>query len=354
MANRLKALRRLMRDAYAEAFLIKKPENIYYLSGLKTTEASLLLTTRTLYLIVDSRYYLKAKKTTNLSVLLLEGKLESFLKSFLKEKSINKLAFESNFLTFKQVKSIKGKTKLIEADGWVEKIRQVKTDTEINIIKHSAKLADKAISFDKHSVSLGMSEIQLAKKIECFIRQKEGRGESFETIVASGPNSALPHYTSGKRSIKPGDALLIDMGVKYKNYVSDITRTFLLEPVKPTIKKMYLTCLRAQENALKKVQSAVNTKEVDKEARDYIEKYYPSKFEHNLGHGLGLEIHEEPVVGPKSNSKLSKNMVITVEPGIYIEGKGGVRIEDMVLIKDNGKRILTKSPKNIEDIIIEL
>ena len=343
-----------MQAAKAQAFLIRKPENIFYLSGLDASEASLLLTAASAYLIVDSRYYLMAKKS-RFKTLLLEGNFEEFLQKFLAKKKVNILAFESNFLTYKKAKNLtkKNTLKLIEADDWVESIRQTKTTQEIATLAKAAKLADKAMAFVKHSISVGMTELQLAKRIECFIRQSGGRSEAFQTIVASGPNSALPHYKSGRRRISQGDVLLVDLGVKYGNYVSDITRTFLLEPVAPWINELYLTCLEAQKKALAKIQTGVKLSDVDSAARALIEDKYPSRFGHNLGHGLGLEVHESPAIGPKNDNLLALDTVITVEPGIYLEGKGGVRIEDMVVATNSGFKLLTKSPKEVEEVSIE-
>jgi len=343
-----------MRKAGTQAFLIRKPENIFYLSGLDASEASLLLTARSAYLIVDSRYYLAAQKS-QFKTLLLEGNFDDFLKRFLAKKKISNLAFESNFLTYKKVKSLKKNSlKLIETDGWIESIRQIKTPKEIATLSKAAKLADKAMAFAKHSISVGMSELQLAGRIECFIRNCGARSEAFETIVASGSNSALPHHKSSRRRINPGDIVLIDLGAKYNNYVSDTTRTFLLEPVKPQFKELYLTCFEAQKKALAKTQAGIKAADIDSAARDFIDSKYPSKFSHNLGHGIGLEVHESPGIGIKNDLALAENMVFTVEPGIYLEGKAGVRIEDMVVSTNNGVKLLTKSPKQLEDMIIEL
>lgn len=356
MTNRLSSLRKIVKDFNVDAFLVTKPENIYYLSGLKATKASLLVTNTAAYLLVDSRYYLKAIKSTTLSVKMLDHSLVKFLKEFLARKKINKLAVEANYLTMAQAKDLKKNVlaKVIEANDWVEELRQIKDNKEINALRKAAKLADKAIAFAKHSVSLGITELQLAKRIECFIRQSGARSESFETIVASGPNSALPHHSSEKRHIRPGDSLVIDLGVKLDSYVSDITRTFIIQPAKPYLQELYLTCYRAQKEALKKVDTGISFKDIDKAARSLTEKKYPAKFLHNLGHGIGLELHEKPVLGPNKKGQIAENMVFTIEPGIYLEGKAGMRIEDMVWARKDGCKLLTTSSKHLQDIIIEL
>lgn len=356
MSTRLSAVRKIMKEHQADAFLVKKPQNVFYLSGLRATRANLLITARSAYLLVDFRYYLKAKKESHLPVQLIEGKFEKYLSEFLAKKKVKNLAFESNFLTFQEAQQLKKSlsVKLIPADSWVQEVRQIKSEKEIALLKKAAKLADKAMAFAKHSVSLGMSELQLAKRIECFIRQSGARSESFEVIVASGPNSALPHHSSSQRPIKASDILLIDLGVKLENYVSDITRTFLLQPVKNFARQLYLDCLEAQKQAINKVTVGINTKIVDGAARSFIDAKHPNKFKHNTGHGIGLEVHEAPVIGPRHQDKLVNNMVFTVEPGIYLVGKGGVRIEDMVQVTSYGSEILTKSPKELEAVIIEL
>lgn len=345
-----------MKQHDADAFLVRKPQNIYYLSGLNATAANLLITSKSAYLMIDSRYFLKAKKETRLTVQLINTKFAVFLNELLVNKKIRSMAFESNYVTFAQYGQLKRKlsSKLIEADNWVEDVRQIKSEKELTHLRKAARLADKAMAFARHSVSMGMSELQLAKRIECFVRQSGGRSESFEVIVASGPNSALPHHSAGRRSIKIGDILLIDLGVKLENYVSDITRSFLLEPVKPYARQLYLDCLEAQKSAIKAVKVGVNANLVDKEARALIDNKYPSKFKHNTGHGIGLEVHELPIIGTRYQAKLQDNMVFTVEPGIYLEGKGGVRIEDMVQVTREGCKVLTNSPKTLEEIMVEL
>ena len=356
MINRLSAVRKLMNSAKADAYLVMKPQNVFYLSGLQATESSMLITKRSANLIVDSRYYLKAKKSSKLNISLLEGRFEEFLAKEVQKRKIKRLAIESNYLTYKKAKAIEDKAsvKIIGADGWVEKVRQKKTSKEMVKIRKAARIADKTMAYAKHSLSLGITEVEVAKKIECFIRKNDARGESFETIVASGPNSSMPHHSSGLRHIKPGDTVVIDLGVRVDGYVSDITRTFLIEPVTVATKQLYETCLEAQKRSLSKVKTKEKLADIDKEARVLIDKSYPSKFKHNLGHGIGLEVHEHPVLGPKSKELLAEDTVFTIEPGIYLDGKAGVRIEDMVQAKNGRGQVLTKSPKNIEDVIIEL
>lgn len=345
-----------MKETKVDAFLVKKPENVFYLSGVELSEGSVLVTKKDAILIVDSRYYVKAKRGANTEVLLLKEEFSLTLNELLNSKKINTLAFEANYINFAQYSLLKKKlsAKVVGVDDLVEKTRQVKESKELLVLLKAAKLADKTMSFARHSLSHGITEIELAGKIECFIRQNGARSEAFETIVASGPNAAMPHHTSGKRHIKASDTVMIDLGVKVGNYSSDITRTFLVQPVQPAIADLYKTCLSAQEKAIKSTKSMMAAKDVDKVARDLINQNYEGKFGHSLGHGVGLEVHELPRINPKSAAVLQENMVFTIEPGIYLDGQAGVRIEDMVLVKKDGAKLLTKSPKQLKDVIIEL
>ena len=196
-----------------------------------------------------------------------------------------------------------------------------------------------------------MTEKEVAAEIEYFMKKNKAEGTSFDTIVAFSENSALPHAQPTDRKLKDGDIVLMDYGCMYEGYCSDMTRTVFMGKANDELKKIYDTVLKAQITAEEKMKAGLKCCEIDKIARDIIENAgYKNCFNHSLGHGVGLEIHEFPNLSPKSESVLEKNNVVTVEPGIYEEGLGGVRIEDMVLVTENGIENLTNSPKGLIQI----
>ncbi|MFP3133010.1 MAG: aminopeptidase P family protein [Nitrososphaeria archaeon] len=226
----------------------------------------------------------------------------------------------------------------------MSKLRAVKSEEEVELIKKATSIVDKAFKKIVQEIYSGVTEIELAQVLNEYMMYYGADGLAFETIVASGPNSAEPHHLTGKRKIRKGDAIIIDYGARYKGYVSDITRTVYYGSVETKFLEVYETVKKAQEAAIKFAKPGVEAREIDKAARSVIEaRGYGPNFTHRTGHGIGLEVHEQPFLDSHNTLKIENNMVFTVEPGIYLEGKFGVRIEDDVILKNRAKRLTRSS-----------
>jgi len=235
-----------------------------------------------------------------------------------------------------------------KADDLVWTLRKVKDPSEISLMRKAAELTSRGMRRAAEIIEAGLTERDVAAEIEYEMRKAGSDGVAFDTIVSSGPNSAFPHGGCGDRIIKKGDLVVIDIGAKYRDYCSDLTRTFIIGKPSPRQMRIYETVREAQDLAVKKAQAEVEAREVDRVARDYISKAgYGDYFVHSLGHGVGLDVHEPPALSPKSKEILAEGNVVTIEPGIYIPGFGGVRIEDTVLILKGGAEKLTAAPTEI-------
>ncbi|RKY31873.1 MAG: hypothetical protein DRP74_03825 [Candidatus Omnitrophota bacterium] len=221
-------------------------------------------------------------------------------------------------------------------------MRQIKTAQEVEEIKKGLTITISAFRFIKHYIIPGKKEIEVQAELERFIRYHGASNSAFETIVASGPNSSFPHHKAGERKLRMSEPVLIDFGVDYHGYKTDLTRVFFLGKITPAFRKIYNIVTRAHGLALRTIRPGVKISSIDKAARQYIKQSgYGGFFSHNLGHGVGREIHEEPHISEKEESLLKKGMVFTLEPAIYLPGKFGVRIEDMVLVREAGCEILS-------------
>lgn len=263
---------------------------------------------------------------------------------------MKKVAIEADEMTVATYLHIKQffTAEIVETRGFVEEIRQIKTPEEIAIIQESCDLADDAFAYILTYIKAGMTEIQVANELERYLKSKGASAMSFDTIVASGVRSAMPHGVATDKVIEDGDLITLDFGCYYKGYSSDMTRTFAIGSVDPKLEEIYHIVLEAHEFVNQQAKPGMTGKEVDAIARDYIkQKGYGDYFGHGLGHGLGLNVHELPGVNGRNEQPLQENMVITNEPGIYIEGLGGVRIEDDLLVTATGVKSFNRSPKNL-------
>lgn len=352
--NRIQKLRDTIIENGIEGIIIGKRENRFYMSGFSGSEGVAVITSDKAILITDSRYTLQAKdQAKDYEVLLIKNGLSPFETAILILESlrVKNVGIESHAITLKAYDDIKRKfpnIDFIKTGGLVEKIRIVKDSQEINTIRAAQKITDTAFSHILELIKPGVSEKDLAIELEYCMKKNGAQETAFDTIFASGPRSSLPHGAPTDRKLKIGDLITIDFGARYNFYCSDMTRTVLLG--KPSEKQLliYNTVLEAQETAINFIKPGCLGKDVDKIARDIIrQKGFGDFFGHGLGHGVGVEIHEEPRLSPTGNIKLLPGMVITVEPGIYIEDFGGVRIEDMVVVTESGCENLTKSKKEL-------
>ncbi|HOD39594.1 MAG TPA: Xaa-Pro peptidase family protein [Candidatus Wallbacteria bacterium] len=365
---RVGELQNSLRAEKMDAFLISKMENIRYLSGFSGSTGYMLVDGKSAYIFVDFRYVQQVKKeTSGIEIIQTSRSQAGEVCEFIKKKKYKKIGVEGGHLSVNNFGVFEGliaKTqKLIATGGFIEKARMVKSKDEIALIKKAVELADvtfyEMVSKGRENF-INKSESEVAAKLEYYMKCGGAQSPSFESIVAFGPNSAYPHYKPSAdvivkpKSKKAGDGtfLKLDFGAKLNGYCSDMTRTIFIG--KPSQKHIdvYKIVLEAQLTALSKARPGMRGSEIDKLARDVIAKYgYKDNFGHGLGHGVGLEIHEGPTVSSLGEVVVAENMVFTVEPGVYIPGFGGVRIEDIVVMGKTGCKILTKSPKEI--LIIE-
>lgn len=342
-------IQEILKNKKIQAILVTKPENVRYLTGFIGTFGEVILTKTKKILITDARYTFEAKKICFNDVEIVEIKsYQEDVGKLFKKLKIENLGFESRhfsygkFLAFKKMFRGTG-LKLKPLMHEIDQLRIIKTETEIKLIEKSLRISEKILEQAAKLLKVGVTEQEIARKILLMALDLGAERLSFEPIVGFGKNSGSPHSTPSNTKYKASDVALIDMGVVYHGYCSDITRTFL--PKKPTTEmtKVYQTVLEAQNNCINQIRSGLTGTQADKLCREVIKKAgYGENFTHASGHGVGLEIHESPSLSHKLKHKdrkitLEKSMVVTVEPGIYLSGKFGVRIEDMVVI--DGKNL---------------
>src|SRR3989339_1055591 len=348
---------------------ITSPGNIFYLTGFQGSNAFIILADRKIHLFTDQRYLSEAKvlipkKKNNFSIQIhdLKDKLENKLAKIFKKEKISEINFESNHLKFNEYKKLSKFIKKTQKDfkltniklkpnpDFIEKMRLIKKPDEIEKIKKAQNIAKKVLTEIKKELKPGISEMEIAFKIEFMGRKLGAENISFPPIVAFGKNTSIPHHLCDNTKLKNNDIVLLDFGFEYQGYCSDMTRTLFTKTPSEKQKKVYETVLKAQNEAIKNIKPGITGQKADSIARKIIEKAgFKDNFTHSTGHGVGIDIHELPNLSPnfkkKKNIKLQENMVVTVEPGIYIENEFGVRIEDMILITKNGNLNLTKAKK---------
>ena len=344
LKSRIKAIHRRLSKKRINCLIITKPANVTYTTGFSGDYSWAVIAPKMVYLLTDSRYIEQAESQCphcriiqrTAPMAQTAAKLAKKLKSVQTvtvEKSTSLAAFEA------LRKNIDCRVKAIA--NIIEPLRVSKDNSEIAAIGTAAQIAGKALKQTRRYIKPGVTENELAGALDFQIRKLGGRN-SFETIVAFGPNASRPHHQPGKRKLKKNDAILIDFGVRYKNYCCDLTRCFTVGRPSAFYKKVYDAVQEAQAAAIKMVKPSVEFRQVDAAAREVIRKYDLPVYGHGTGHGLGLDIHEEPVISHDSKGKLQEGMVFTIEPGVYIPGKLGVRIEDDILVTGNGCSILTQ------------
>lgn len=352
MEKRINKLRDKLKEKKIEAFLVTKKENVRYLSGFTGTAGKLLITQNDSIFITDFRYLDQAEEQTDGCVI--EEISSNFIEGFselLKRKKIRNLSFESQDVNFKMYQELKEKLELDSlnpVESVVENLRMIKDSAEVEQIKKAVEIADQGFEFLLKFIEPGKTEKEVALELEFFMKRNGGEANAFDFIVASGKRGALPHGVASSKKIEKGDLVTIDFGTVYQGYHSDITRTVAVGNPSPKLKDIYQLVLKAQKKVISEIKAGMSCVEADKIARDMIaEAGYKDNFGHGLGHGVGLEIHEGPRVSYTSEDKLKSGMVVTDEPGIYISGLGGVRIEDDLLITEDGCEVLNSAPKEL-------
>lgn len=353
----LSELKKKLKEDGVDGFLVTSEVNIRYVTNFTGNESILLITPGRDYVFTDFRYAEQAQQDVPWAKIVV--KKVSLMKTIcgrLKRLNVKKLYVESSHLTFGQYLEIKEcieRIKLVPSKGIIEYYRKRKTQEEIEKIEKAIIVAEKAYLGITKRIRTGVSEKYLSDILEFEIRKQGGQRSSFETICAAGSRASQPHARATDRKIQEKEAVLIDWGATFQSYNSDLTRVVFKDRISRKFEKIYQIVLDAQRFAVERVKPGIMAKEVDYAARSYIEsKGYGECFGHGLGHGVGLEVHEYPVINKRSKEMLEAGMVFTVEPGIYIPGWGGIRIEDMVLVTQDGCDVLSHLPKSLKDILI--
>ncbi|MBM7855474.1 Xaa-Pro aminopeptidase [Desulfohalotomaculum tongense] len=352
MSDRVKKLQQILDRYNIEAMLISKPENRRYISGFTGSAGTLLIDKQNAYLFTDFRYVEQVKEQCpGFKVIQIGDDFYQKLLHLLQKSGVSRLGFETHYVTYESYDKMAGElsgVQLVPVKDIAEELRLIKNSEELQLIEKAVDITDRAYSEMLQLVKTGMTEKELALELEFIMRRLGAQGRAFDFIVASGPRGALPHGVASDRVIQPGDMVTIDCGAVYKGYHSDMTRNFVLGKADEKQQEIYNIVLEAQVAGIEAVRPGVPAASVDLAARGVIERYgYAQNFGHGTGHGVGLAIHEGPRISFQEQELILKpGMVLTVEPGIYLPGWGGVRIEDIVLVTENGCRILTKTPKN--------
>lgn len=347
MNQKMQWLRNQLLSMNLQGMIVSNPVNIKYLTNIQA-EGILLATRKENIFITDGRYIEEVHNTLTLFdeivVYDVRGLTRDDYENFFM--FCENVGFEENYVTYAKYKEYMHKYKinnLVETENMIEKQRMIKDAEEIENIKKACQITDECYSYILNYIKPGMTEKQIAREIDEYY-YKNADGIAFETIVASGENSSKPHAVPSDRQIQNKDIITIDMGCKINGYCSDMTRTFFVGEVPEQVKPIYELVLKNQEQVLRDMRENSNTKQIAKMV-DNDFRLHNHDFMHALGHGIGLDVHEAPTLGVNSENILKENMVVTDEPGIYLAGQFGVRIEDTVLINKGGCEALTKSPK---------
>lgn len=338
-----------LKEKNLDGLIVSSEANISYLSGFKSRDSYAIISGKENIYITDSRYTQEVKKKLRgFKLIEVNGSVFKLISDCCNRLKLNRVGFEERYASFAEYHKIKEGLKtfveLVPTYSLVETLRMVKSEEELKKIKKAVQITVKAFDFIKEIISPGKAEVEIAAELERFIRYNGASYAAFEIIVASGPNSSFPHHLTSARKIKKNEPVLIDMGVDYSGYKSDLTRVFFSGKLNSFEKKVYDIVLKAQNLAINNIKPSINISVLDTLARQYIAKQgYDKFFCHNLGHGIGLEVHEGPHITKKENSKLAPGMVFSVEPGIYLPGKFGIRIEDLVLVTRKGVEVISGS-----------
>jgi Xaa-Pro aminopeptidase len=354
--SRLKSLHQLVAKAKLDALLITHPANWYYLTGFTGESGALLANRAGATLISDGRFTTQAREEAG-SVQYLEqkGSLVESAGRFLKESSFRRVGFDPSQVSVAQLRSIRKaagpRTVWISAPRLVESLRTRKEPSELAAMRRAAILAGDVLAGAIKLLKPGVTENEIAAEIEYQMRMGGASGRAFETIVAFGERSALPHARPTERRLKKNEFVVLDLGVILAHYCSDITRTVYVGRAPARAKQWYKAVLEAQGAAISAVKAGARTGDVDAAARQVLASYKLDRyFTHSTGHGLGLEVHEDPRVARGQTTRLESGYVVTIEPGVYVAGVGGIRIEDDVAVHPDKTEVLTRIPRDLIEL----
>lgn len=358
VTRRLKKLQKLIKKQNLDAVILTDPFNTHYISGMRSSLAYIVVTPADALLLVDGRYIEVAQESVDHMAVKQFTSIAKSLKAWAKSAKPNRIGLEGcvPWATWQMFDDILPGTQWSEAGELVAKLRLIKSASEIKLLAASAELNDAIYEHTVNSLEPGMTEIDVRNIIRGEADRRGAEGLSFDCIVASGATGSRPHYVPGTNPLVAGDLLLIDMGVIVEGYCSDMTRVVHLSGKKPKARMMraFEATLKAEKSALKRVKPGVKCADLHGIAVDVLKKHKLDRyFTHSLGHGVGLEIHEAPRLNASSETILEPGMIITIEPGVYLPGLGGIRIEDLVAVTKTGHRVLSKAKKQFRTVPFE-
>ncbi|MCX8023221.1 MAG: aminopeptidase P family protein [Syntrophorhabdaceae bacterium] len=353
---RLKKVVDIIEKYDLDGCIIRGMDNIFYITGFRGSEGTLVVTKGDVFLLTDFRYITHAREVTrNIKIVEVSAKNDGLSEIFT-QYGLTKIGFDSAHTPYQLYKKWKENlkdTQFIPMEGEIEEIRKIKEPSEIDAIRRSINIATEAFNRVFETIKPGKTEKEIACELDYTMRRIGADGPSFDVIVASGPRSALPHAVPSPKRIEEGETLIIDFGARVDGYCSDETCTLAIGEVGEKLKEIFYIANGARELAIERARAGMPIKELDTIVRDFIDRAgYGDFFRHGVGHGVGISVHESPSINSLSDGLLEENMVITIEPGIYLPNLGGVRVEDMVLITETGAKVLTYLRKELVNVCV--
>ncbi len=352
---RLKGVRDFIREKDLDGLLITSRIDQLYLTGFNGEDGMTLITPRQVTLLSDFRFREVAEGDAPWARFVMRKKsIPEELAKQAKRLQMNRIGYLPDKITVAGLSTLRKAlkptaAKLVRVANHVWKLRQVKDASEMRTIREAVRIAEESFLTLRRSIRVGQTEEELSARLNYEMNKRGASGPSFPIVVAEGPNSALPHAEPGRRRVRHGSAVLFDWGARYRGYRSDLTRVVFIGKIRPRLRRLYEIVLEAQRRGIAAVRAGEVIRKVDHAARSHIAKSgYGKQFGHALGHGLGLDIHEPPGISRQNGARLERGMVITIEPGIYVPGLGGVRIEDDVLVTKDGSEVLSTLPKDLD------
>jgi Xaa-Pro aminopeptidase len=357
VAARLRRCRAAMKKNRISAYLVTRRNDHYYLAGFSGEDSALLVTRTAVWVVSDGRFEASIQKECPwASVTLRKGQLADEIGKVCKRLRLRSVAVQHDHLTLEEHAAIKKAVRpcrLTEAPPIVNDMRLLKQPEDLKVMAKAIRVAEQAFKAMRATIRVGQTEQEMAARLEYEMARRGSTGPAFPSIVAEGPTAALPHAVPGKRKVRRGSMILFDWGATVDFYRSDLTRVLFVGSIPPKIAEIYEIVLAAQKKAIAAIRPGARMCDIDAVARDSISAGgYGEQFGHGLGHGLGMDVHEAPSLSWRSDAKLKVGMVVTVEPGIYLPGLGGVRIEDDILVTARGAKVLSHLPKNIGSAVV--
>lgn len=357
--RRIARFRRGLQKEGFDAAIVNRRTDYRYLTGFTGEDSAVLFTGTSVMAISDGRFEESLRQEVPwMSTRMRTGTLDDEIGAVCRSLGRKRFGFQGRHVSVTSLDTWKKKGRPASFGPFgelIDDMRRIKDEEELRVLRKAIRIAEAAFVATKEQIRIGDTELQIAARIEYEMKSRGAAGLSFSTIVAEGPNAALPHAHPGKRKIKKGSALLIDWGARFEGYCSDLTRVLFVGSIPAKIGEVYETVLAAQLKAIKTVKAGAKLSAVDASARQFIaESGHGDRFNHGLGHGLGLDVHESPRISWQSQKPMRTGEVVTIEPGVYLPGVGGVRIEDDVLVTKTGCRVLSKLGKSLDEAVIHV